>query len=49
MFLKNEVIQLRNCLNIKTKDGWVLLNDEKREAFSAINYARFEKILKLAG
>ena len=35
-------------LNIKTKDGWILLNDENKEAFSSINYSRFEKMLKLA-
>ena len=42
------VIQLWNCLNIKTKDGCVLLNDKNREPFSSIDDTRFEKVLKLA-
>ena len=31
----NAVTQLWNCLNIKKKHGWVLLNDKNREPFSS--------------
>ena len=40
--------QLWNCLNIKTKDGWVLANDQKGERFSSIDDPRFEKMFTLA-
>ena len=42
------VTQLWNCLNIKTKDGWVLPNDKKGEPFSSIDDPGFEKMFKLA-
>ena len=42
------VTQLWNCLNIKTKDGWVLPNDKKGEPFSPIDDPGFEKMFKLA-
>ena len=43
----NAVTQLRNCLNIKTRDGLVLLNDKNREPFSSLDDPRFEKMLRL--
>ena len=44
----NAVTQLRNCLNIKANDGWVLLSDKNREPISSTDDPRFEKMLKLA-
>ena len=42
------VTELWNCLNVKTKDGWILLNDKNTEPFKSIEDERFDKILSMA-
>ena len=42
------VTKLWNCINVKSKDAWLKLNDEDRKSFESADDRRLESILQLA-